>query len=111
MHTFDSYTMGVVSHLQHLATGAAEHPVASQVPTSQAALQTENTAVTVQGQAGAAKPSPGPPNGAHATPNGHDEEGPMPAAPLQHFSVSCFFSRDESGSILLDLGLYQNYIL
>jgi len=80
MHTFDSYTMGVVSHLQHLATGAAEHPVASQVPTSQAALQTENTAVTVQGQAGAAKPSPGPPNGAHATPNGHDEEGPMPAA-------------------------------
>ncbi|CAE7348890.1 ufaA1 [Symbiodinium natans] len=74
MHTFDSYSMGVVSHLQHLATGASERPMAQQVPSSQAALSAHDASVGVPGE-GAAKPASGMPNGAQATPNGHDQAG------------------------------------
>ena len=81
MHTFDSYTMGVVSHLEHLATGASEQ-VATPLIT-QAALSTEGGAPVIPGESGTAKPAQAPPNGStHPTPNGHDGDDRQDAKPV-----------------------------
>mmetsp|Transcript_13026 Transcript_13026/g.31049 ORF Transcript_13026/g.31049 Transcript_13026/m.31049 type:complete len:1126 (+) Transcript_13026:81-3458(+) len=82
MFSFDSYAMGVISHLQHLASGIPEQPVASQVPTSTAALTTDTT-TTLPATSDSKAPISEKPSGTGVTganPNSQEGEGPAPVA-------------------------------